>query len=91
MLLGEYDSSDDEAPVPGPSVPRAASPESDNEDDAAIAEQAKKDAFGLTAAEPVKTAAVSTKVAVSAAPDVLKEDPNIMSNAIITRPTDQVS
>jgi pre-mRNA-processing factor 17 len=63
----------------------------EDEDDAAIAEQAKTDAFGLASAAPATAAKVSTKVAVTAAPDVLREDPNVMSNAIITRATDQVS
>jgi pre-mRNA-processing factor 17 len=91
MLLAEYDSSDDEAPVPGPS--HVVEDKDDAEDDAAIAAAAATDAFGLASSGETPAAAsakVSSKLAVSDAPDVLKEDPNTVSSAIITRPTDQV-
>lgn len=92
-LLAGYESSDDES-APGPSVVTQASVTAanavDDDDDEEIEEQAKTDAFGLAAAGPTKTAKVDTRVDVKAAPDVLKEDPNIASNAIIARPTDKV-
>lgn len=90
MLLAGYESSDDEsAPVAGPSVSRVDAVD-DDENDEEIAEQVETDAFGLATVGPQKAVQINDKLAVAAAPDVLKEDPNTMSNAIITRATDQV-
>ncbi|TXT15621.1 hypothetical protein VHUM_00124 [Vanrija humicola] len=95
-LLAGYESSDDE--TAGPSVVAsssrtavAAAPDIDNDDDdEQLEKQAQTDAFGLSTNGAAKAEALDTAVAVTAAPDVLKEDPNAVSNAIIARPTDQV-
>lgn len=90
-LLAGYASSDDED-VPGPSTinTRATEVDDADENDEAIEAQAREDAFGLSAAGKPKASKVVTKMVVASAPDVLKEDPNMLSNAIIARPTDQV-
>lgn len=87
MLLAQYDSSDDEA---GPSTAPSQKVEDTDETDEQIEQQVKTDAFGIAASGPSKVAKVDTKVSVAAAPDVLKEDPNDMANALITRSTDKV-
>lgn len=95
-LLAGYESSDDE--TAGPSIVAsssrtavAAAPDiDDDEDDEQLEKQAQTDAFGLSTNGAAKAEALDTTVAVAAAPDVLKEDPNAISNAIIARPTDQV-
>ncbi|WWD19136.1 hypothetical protein CI109_103594 [Kwoniella shandongensis] len=104
-LLSGYESSDDESPsvavgssstLPPPSgsfAQPSTTADDDEEDDEKLEEQARKDAFGLTSTngqngnESVKR---GEKLAVMAAPDVLKEDPNGAGLAIITRPTDKV-
>lgn len=91
-LLAGYESSDDES---GPSVVKQTSslpPAStvDDDNDAEIEEQARADAFGLATSSTSRVAKVETRVRVAAAPEVLKEDPNAQSNALIARPTDQV-
>lgn len=90
-LLAGYASSDDEY-APGPSKTVNATPDVDDadENDEAIEAQAREDAFGLSTSGPAKASKVVTKMDVVAAPDVLKEDPNALSNAIVARPTDQV-
>lgn len=89
-LLSGYASSDDDD-LPGPSnVNTAPTVAHADENDEAIEAQARVDAFGLSSAGSAKASKVVTKLAVMAAPDVLKDDPNSMGNAIIARPTDQV-
>ena len=102
-LVSGYESSDDEqTPVASSSkkslptlVDVAAQGQSagdDDEDDDAIEAAAATDAFGLATSRSNGAAkAAEAKAKVSAAPDVLKEDPNGMSSAIITRPTDHVN
>lgn len=98
-LVSGYGSSDDED-LPGPSsraAPIVASQPAtetvEDEDDEAVEAAARADAFGLSSAassSAARQAAQERKAEIAAAPDVLKEDPNKMSNAIITRPTDKV-
>ncbi|WVQ68336.1 uncharacterized protein L199_006543 [Kwoniella botswanensis] len=101
-LLAGYESSDDERDgiTAGPSsLPVAggnlAQPDvEDDEDEEKLEEEARKDAFGLSTSNEQQKGSSSTnkatKAAVESAPDVLKEDPNGASLAIITRPTDKV-
>ncbi|KAI9637393.1 putative pre-mRNA splicing factor [Dioszegia hungarica] len=98
-LVSGYGSSDDED-LPGPSsraAPIVASQPAtetvEDEDDEAVEAAARADAFGLSSAassSAARQAAQERKAEIAAAPDVLKEDPNKISNAIITRPTDKV-
>lgn len=95
MLLAGYESSDDESgpstvkkTQPVPAVSKAVAV--DDDDDEGIEEQARADAFGISSSGPSTVTKVETKVSVAAAPDVLREDPNAVSNAIIARPTDKV-
>lgn len=99
-LLSGYGSSDDEdQPVPSSSKshlpkighPTTETPQVDeDETDEAVEAAARADAFGLSTTAQSRTSVREKKAEVAAAPDVLKEDPNVMSNAIITRPTDKV-
>ncbi|OCF31560.1 pre-mRNA-processing factor 17 [Kwoniella heveanensis CBS 569] len=98
-LLAGYASSDDESSPPpaGPShaplgnpVPSFAQADDDEDDDKLEAE-ARKDAFGLSSTNGSHAEKrIEGKTTVSAAPEVLKEDPNGAALAIITRPTDKV-
>ncbi|ORX38435.1 WD40-repeat-containing domain protein [Kockovaella imperatae] len=101
-LVAGYDSSDDEEPKASTSsLPRlgnglpatgvnGAAQEDDDEDEAILEEDAKKDAFGLASQAPSRSNGVEKKTEVAAAPDVLREDPNGAGSAIIARPTDKV-
>jgi pre-mRNA-processing factor 17 len=90
-LLAGYASSDDED-VLGPSTFKTAANVVDDadENDEEIEAQAREDAFGLSSTAPAQASKVVTKLDVTSAPDVLAEDPNAISNAIVARPTDQV-
>lgn len=89
-LLAGYASSDDED-APGPSTANAVNDVDDvDENDEDIEAQAREDAFGLTSAAPAKASKVATKLDVMSAPDVLKDDPNAISDSLVARPTDQV-
>ena len=79
-LVAGYDSSDDEQPHASSStlpklgngmLPAAA--HDDEEDDDELEEQAKKDAFGLSAQPTTRSNGVERKAEVAAAPDVLRE------------------
>jgi pre-mRNA-processing factor 17 len=98
--LGYASSDEEEQPQPSTSeLPEIsaskqqttlADPE-EEEDDEAVEAAARADAFGLASSSTAsRIAAEERKSAIASAPDVLKEDPNVMSNAIITRPTDMV-
>lgn len=102
-LVSGYGSSDDESPQPVASSSKKTLPtlssgptddaeiDGDDSDDDALEQSATTDAFGLAKKRSNGTARpVQTDTAVAAAPDVLKEDVNGISSAIITRPTDQV-
>ncbi|BEI83331.1 hypothetical protein CcaverHIS002_0311990 [Cutaneotrichosporon cavernicola] len=90
-LLAGYASSDDED-APGPSTLKttvsAVDDVDDNDDE--LEAQTREDAFGLSSVRQLKASKVATKLDVTSAPDVLAEDPNAVSNAVIARPTDQV-
>lgn len=96
--LGYASSDEDEQPQPSSSrLPENPALKQQNindpeeeEDDEAVEAAARADAFGLASSSASRIAAEERKVAIASAPDVLKEDPNVMSNAIITRPTDMV-
>lgn len=101
LLTGYASSDDEEQPIPSSSksslpssskLPQSGTelPE-EEEDDEAVEAAARADAFGLSSTSAASLSAVrERKTEIAAAPDVLKEDPNVMSNAIITRPTDKV-
>ncbi|KAL7422565.1 hypothetical protein Q5752_003213 [Cryptotrichosporon argae] len=93
-LVSGYASSDDDTPGPSsaPAKPPPAAPvdAADGDDDDALEARARADAFGLTEARAAEVRQEAEKMQVVAAPDVLREDPNGLSSAIITRPTDKV-
>ncbi|KAK4687362.1 pre-mRNA-processing factor 17, partial [Tremellales sp. Uapishka_1] len=91
-LVSGYESSDDESPlVPTPSNPTPAPDLDEDEDDEQLETQARVDAFGLAADVKVREEKRrEEKLAVMAAPDVLKDDPNGAGLAIIPRTTDKV-
>ncbi|WVF67446.1 hypothetical protein IAT40_002202 [Kwoniella sp. CBS 6097] len=104
-LLAGYASSDDESSPPpagpshstlpnlgpGPAFSGGQDGAEDDEDDEKLEEEARKDAFGLSSTNGNSAEKrIEGKTTVSAAPEVLKEDPNGAALAIITRPTDKV-
>ncbi|KAJ9103052.1 hypothetical protein QFC21_002474 [Naganishia friedmannii] len=99
-LVADYTSSDDEstAVAPTAAVSTTTRPSADDEDldDEAAEEKARGDLFGLTDAQVVERSdavvghlGAAAGDGVSAAPDVLAEDPNAPTT-MITRPTDKV-
>ncbi|GFZ50906.1 Pre-mRNA-processing factor 17 [Saitozyma sp. JCM 24511] len=99
-LVAGYDSSDDESAA-RPSASTSTLPalgngfnptadDDEDEDDDKIDQQARADAFGLSTAQQRVEQRKAAATQVTAAPDVLQEDPNGSGMAIITRPTDKV-
>ncbi|CAD6585834.1 MAG: hypothetical protein TREMPRED_004248 [Tremellales sp. Tagirdzhanova-0007] len=100
-LIADYASSDEESSLPSivapntyPVIATHEEEDVDEEDDEQLRLQARDDAFGLRMAEVGvdgnKRTEKERQMAVMAAPDVLREDPNGAGMAIVTRPTDQV-